>query len=209
MHIFISNKQLSVIKFKRYSNKKLAHIQANQSCKKATSLDQIIGTNSIHNNEKLIKTKNNHQAGKHVRCNSTRCLCSQQLISAATFKSNQTKKTFKIYHRANCKSSFVIFLLECYICNIQYVGKSETPFYIRLNNRRKEVKNPNAMPACKHFNRLDHDFNNHGRFIIKEHLRNILATPTETLKERLKQRENFWIMKLQTLALLGLNQDLH
>ena len=52
--------------------KHLHILQANQSCKKvfstlpiiafrkATSLKQIIGTNIIHNNEKLIKTKNNH-----------------------------------------------------------------------------------------------------------------------------------------------------
>ena len=52
--------------------KHLHILQANQSCKKVfstlpimafrkgTSLKQIIGTNIIHNNEKLIKTKNNH-----------------------------------------------------------------------------------------------------------------------------------------------------
>ena len=52
------------------------------------------------------------------------------------------------------------------------------------------------MPACKHFNRHDHDFNNHGKIIIIEELRNIRTTSTETLKERLKQRENFGIIKL-------------
>ena len=136
------------------------------------------------------------------------CLCCQQLIST-TFKSNQTNKTFKIYHRVNCKSSFVIYLLECYICNIQYVGKSETPFNIRLNNHRKDVKNPNAVPACKHFNRNDHDFNNLEKIIIIQQLRNIGTTSTETLQERLKQQENLWIMKLQTLAPLSLKQELN
>ena len=34
-------------------------------------------------------------------------------------------------------------------------------------------------------------------------------TSTETLKERVKQQENFWNMKLETLLLLGLNQDLN
>ena len=62
-----------------------------------------------------------------VPCNSTRCFCCQELISTTTFKSNQTDKTFKMYHRVNCKSSFIIYLRGCYICNIQYVGKSETP----------------------------------------------------------------------------------
>ena len=126
-------------------------LQANQSYKKtfSTRLKQIIGTNTINNNEKLIKTKNNHHTGIYIPCSSTRCLCCQQLISATTFKSNQTNKTYslpysqlysqncncKIYDIVNCKSSFVIYLLECYICNIHYVGKSEIPsFNIRLNN---------------------------------------------------------------------------
>ena len=90
-----------------------------------------------------------------------------------------TKRLKSTYQRVNCKSSFVIYLLECYICNIQYVGKSETPFNIRLYNHRKDVKNPNAIPACKHFNRHDHDFNNHGKIIIKEQLRNIRTTTTD------------------------------
>ena len=67
-----------------------------------------------------------------------------------TFKSNQTNKTFKIYDKVNYKSSFVFCLLECYILNIQYVGKSETSCNIRVNNYRKEIKNPNAILAFKH-----------------------------------------------------------
>ena len=35
-------------------------------------LKQIISTNTIHNNKKLLKTKNNHHTGKYVPCNSTR-----------------------------------------------------------------------------------------------------------------------------------------
>ena len=98
---------------------------------------------------------------------------------------------FKIYHGVNCKSNFVIYLLECYICNIQYVDKSETPFNIRLNNHRKDVENPNAIPACKHSNRHHHDFNNHGKIIIIEQLRNIRATSTETLKKKTKTARKF------------------
>ena len=130
-----------------------------------------------------------------VPCNATRYLCYQQLISTTIFKSNQTNKTFKFCHRVNCKSSFVIYLLECYICNIQYVSKSETPFKIWLNNHRKDVQNPNATPGCKHFNWHDHDI-----IGIIEQLRNFCTTSTETLKERLKQWENFWIRKLVKIS---------
>ena len=156
-----------------------------------------------------MKTKNNHHTGKCVSCNWTRCLCCQQLISTTKFKSNQANKTFKIYHRVNYKSGFIIYLLECDICNIEYVGKSETLFNVRLNNHRKDVKNPNVIPVSKHFNQHDHEFNNHGKIIIIEQIRNIYTTSTEALRERLKHWENFWILKLETLAPLGLNQDLN
>ena len=95
------------------------------------------------------------------------------------------------------------------MCKIQYFGKSETSFNIRLNNHRKDIKKPNAIEACKHFNNNEHTFSKHGKFIIIEQLRNINTTPTETLKLRLKERENFWIKKLKTLTPYGLNQELN
>ena len=83
--------------------------------------------------------------------------------------------------------NYVIYLLECIMCKIQYVEKSETSFNIKLNNHRKDIKKANATEACKHFN----NSGRHGKFIINEQLRNINTTPTETLKLRLKDRENF------------------
>ena len=90
---------------------------------------------------------------------------------------------------------------------IQYVGKSETSFNTRLNNQRKNIKKPNAIKACKHFNNKEHTFSKHGKLIIIEQLQNINTTPTETIKLRLKERENFRIKKLKTLTPYGLNQE--
>ena len=97
--------------------------------------------------------------------------------------------------------------MECELCNIQYVGKAETAFNIRLNNHRKDVKDPKAIPADKHFNQTGHNFNKHAKFILIEQLQNIDKTSSETLKDRLKKREKFWINKLKTLTPLGLNQE--
>ena len=79
--------------------------------RKGISLKQTIGNNSLHNIEKLIKTKNNHHTGKCVPCDSICCLCCQQIISTTTFKNNQSNKTFKICIRVNYRSSLVIYLL--------------------------------------------------------------------------------------------------
>ena len=35
---------------------------------------------------------------------------------------------------------------------IQYFGKLETPFHIRLSNHRKDIRNTHVVEACKHFN---------------------------------------------------------
>ena len=51
--------------------------------------------------------------------------------------------------------------MECIICNLQYVGKNDTPFNIRLNNHRKDVKDPKAILADKHFQKNSHRFNEH------------------------------------------------
>ena len=107
-----------------------------------------------------------------------------------------------------CKSSFIIYLPECYICKIVYIGKSEIPVFIRPNNHRKDIKNYSTISACKHFNKHDHGINNHRKLIVIVQLRNITTTSTDVLKERVKQQRNFWIIKLGTLVPHGLKQEL-
>ena len=82
--------------------------------------------------------------------------------------------------------------MECTLCNKQYVGKAETVFNIRLNNHRKDTKAPNAILACRHFQRQAHSFNSHVKFIIIDKLVNT-SSSKDILPERFIQRENFWI----------------
>ena len=43
---------------------------------------------------------------------------------------------------------------EVYNMNLQYVGRNETPFKIRLSNHRKDVKDTKAILADKHIKKL-------------------------------------------------------
>ena len=97
-------------------------------------------------------------------------------------------------------------MLECTQCKIQCVGKAETEFNIRLNNHRKDVWKPDAIPASHHFSGKKHNFNKHAKFILTEQIRHV-DNDTEKNKERLKQREKFWILTLETLTPKGLNQE--
>ena len=84
--------------------------------------------------------------------------------------------------------------------SIDPVGKATTAFNIRLNNHRKDVKDPKPIPVEKHFNQTGHNFNLHAKFIIIEQLEDIEKTFNEILKGRLKTRETFLIKQLKTLA---------
>ena len=97
-------------------------------------------------------------------------------------------------------------MLECTKCKIQYVGKAKTEFNIRLNNYRKDVWKPDAIFVSCHFSDINHNFNTHARFILIEQIRHVDA---EKIKERLKQRDNLWILTLETLTPKGLNQELN
>ena len=137
-----------------------------------------------------------------------KALCCKQAIKTEHFKSSQTNRTFRIFQKAICKSNFIIYILECELCKIQYVGKAETTFNIWLNNHRKDVKDPKAILEDKHFSQTEHILNLHAKFIIIEQLQGLEKTSNEILKERLKTQETFWIKKLKILTPSGLNQDL-
>ena len=116
--------------------------------RKNTSLKQLIGTNTIRNNQKFLTPTQTTTAGQCTPCYTSRSLCCQQVLKTTTFTSTQTRETFTIFHQVTCHSNYVIYLLECIMCKIQYVGKSET-FNIRLNNHRKDIKNQTPL---KHVN---------------------------------------------------------
>ena len=101
--------------------------------------------------------------------------------------------------------------MECTLCKIQYVGKANKPFNIRLSNNREGANgnNPNAMSASIHFKQPGHTFNKHAEFTLIEQINNTLNTDIDTMKIRLKRREDFWILKPDTLTPKGLNPELN
>ena len=130
-------------------------------------------------------------------------------INTQTFTSQQTNRTFNIFHKLTCKSQYIIYLMERIICKIQNVVKFETPFNLRLNNHRKDVNNPKVIPVCNHFKMNGHNFMKHAKFTLIEQLTEIWNVRKDTLRIRLKRLEDFWIIKLETLAPKGLKQELN
>ena len=109
-----------------------------------------------------------------------------------------------MYQTINCKSTFVIYLLECQVCKKQYVGKSEPPFNIRLNNHRKDASSDKSdiIIASKHFQNVGHVFNRDANFTIIEKIKNFHMSD-EDRKELLRRREAFGFINYKQRALMG------
>ena len=69
------------------------------------------------------------------------------------------------------------------------------------------MNNPKAIPACVHFRKEGHNFIKHAKLNLIEQLIETENVSKTTLKLRLKLREDFWILKLDTLSPKGLNQE--
>ena len=91
---------------------------------KNTNLKQLIGTNAIRNNQKFLTPPQTTTTGQFTSCYNSRSLCYHQVLK--TTLKPQTRETFTIFHQVTCHSNYVIYLLECVMCKIQYAGKSET-----------------------------------------------------------------------------------
>ena len=69
------------------------------------------------------------------------------------------------------------------------------------------MKKVDAIMACKHFQQESPNFNKHAKFTIIDQLKNT-SKSKETLTQRLIERENLWILKLDTLYVKGFNMRL-
>ena len=77
----------------------------------------------------------------------------------------------------------------------------------RIQSKTEDVSRI-SIPASNHFDTEGHNFNIHTKFILTEQL-NQINLEKLTLRKRLKIRETFWILKLETLYSKGLNRKLN
>ena len=70
------------------------------------------------------------------------------------------------------------------------------------------MSNPKAIPAWAHFRKEGHNFIEHSKLTFIEQLTETENVSKANLGLQLKLMEDFWILKLGTLCLKGLNQEL-
>ena len=135
----------------------------------------------------------------------TDSLCCKSVKQTYTFQSYMTKEIFQVFHNLTCKSENLIYWLQCGICQLQYDGKNETSFNIHLIDHWKDAKSKASIVECKHFSEQNHYFQQHAEFALIEQIEK--QTTAEETRTLLKQRQNFWVLKLKTLCPDRSNQE--
>ena len=176
--------------------------------KRNPNLKQLIGQHRLSNG-KVIKKRNNSM-GKCRPCRSKRGnKCCKQVKETTTFSNRHTGQEFKIFQKLTCKSKNIIYLIECIKFNNKaYIGKTEIAANERINGHRSDAKNNDSILVDRHFLQPGHNFNLHAKFTLIEQVTKTDLSGEE-LTTLLEKREDFWMMKLQTLVLNGFNTELN
>jgi len=93
---------------------------------------------TVFNNLPRITHKRNTRPlsfpAKNIPCRHEQCATCPQLSSKSHYSSYQTKECFTIPDIFSCDTTAAIYLLECNICNKQYVGET----HVTKRNRMKQ-----------------------------------------------------------------------
>lgn len=81
-------------------------------------------------------------------CNKPRCKVCQHMTTSLIAKSTASNFSVKMNGDYNCDTRNVVYLLECSICGMQYVGETETPFRYRFNNHKAHISSLPHLQAC-------------------------------------------------------------
>ncbi|XP_051774701.1 nuclear GTPase SLIP-GC-like isoform X4 [Erpetoichthys calabaricus] len=141
------------------------------------------------------------QPGVH-NCTSSKCeLCEKHLKNIRIFTSTTKQKSHEIKDVFTCKSSSVIYVIECQKpdCKKQYVGKTRNSLKSRFSRHKSDVSRKCSLPVYEHFNSKGHSFQDLKIFPIEQH---------DDL-EMLDKSEIFWIKTLGTQYPDGLNLEIY
>ncbi|XP_066573481.1 nuclear GTPase SLIP-GC isoform X2 [Amia ocellicauda] len=133
-------------------------------------------------------------------CNAVNCNCCIYMKKGInTFKSTTRNNDHDIKHVLTCKSSTVIYVIQCKKCNLQHVGKTITSLQRRFRDHKSSIKHKKNQLLAQHFNSEDHS------------LVDLTIFPIDKVNDlkSLAEREAYWIHELGTVWPEGLNLEMN
>ncbi|CAN7943058.1 unnamed protein product, partial [Ixodes hexagonus] len=130
-------------------------------------------------------------------CRGNRCQLCPFVLTCDRISSYASAFFLKIKQDLDCKTTDVIYIITCTLCNLQYVGETKNSMRERFYGHKSDIVNGENTPVAKHFNSNHHDINIHLKItIVDSGFKNDITR---------KNKESFYISKFSTLAPLGIN----
>ena len=121
-----------------------------------------------------------------------KCETCPRMKEGKTFTSTFTGRTYKMWNNFTCKSSYVVYLITCSRCLVQYVGMTTNTMMERHRGHRREIQE-RSTPLGRHFARCG----------IQKLSLQIIAGFKHGEEEAVRIGEAQWISRLGTLESQG------
>ena len=135
------------------------------------------------------------------RCGKPHCQVCNVMSNSEHFHSNIDSWEYRINYSCNCDSLNVVYLLECTVCDVQYVGSTCTPFSLRFNNYKARSRNFTSGASVPKAEVFRH-FTEEGHYGF---LKDIGVKIIDRLTGANRMRESFWQYRLDCFTPEGLN----
>ena len=127
-----------------------------------------------------------------------KCTHCPRLDHNKLIKSSSTSRTYRKISKFSCNTQNAIYCIECELCGAQYVGQTKNAIRIRMNNHISTIRNQGDTPVARHFNK--HGFRENPPMKIS-----VLQLIREDPKSLRDKWEQYWMSRLYTLTLNGMN----
>ena len=112
--------------------------------KKPKSLQDILVHTNIFGNSSRRMPK--------PKCNRNKCRHCPLIDKSGEVTSSSTGRKYRSMVNVMCNSSNLIYLIECTICKIEYVGQTKNKILVRMNQHYSSIKNKLETPVSRYFN---------------------------------------------------------
>ncbi|NJL55419.1 hypothetical protein HC928_09700 [bacterium] len=138
--------------------------------------------------------------GECITCDDPKCKTCPILETGRTFSSHISSRSFGVMGQITCKTSNLIYLINCNACHKQYVGETGRKLCERVCDHRSNILLRKKTPIARHFNLPNHSL---AHFKIM----GIHALLTQTGSHARKTLESNYQHLLHTLAPNGINNS--
>ena len=143
-----------------------------------------------------------------AQCRSKNCKTCKTLITDNSFSSNFTKRSFTThcFDNLSCKSTNLVYGIECGLCGLIYIGETKDQLRSRMNGHRLQINHGGNQLLYRHFNLPDHSILSM-KVRILEKIYHPTNNPNLSTPFR-RKREEHWIQQLGTAAPYGCNDHI-